>query len=255
MMKTENKINICFMSDSAIETFRTNIEEVTKFLKENPNDTNWIKKIYNSEDIFIEKKYKINDFELDTSYDGNYVKVDYNNSIKLYENLKVLPRYILTDERFWAWFNFTIGYKASLQAMPIKSSSTFKDHWLFSGGQRRGLFFGVMSRCFFRVELTVDERREDKYELTKFVIENPERFRNLTWRANSSQKHLVLGILKAEKEIYEKYGKKVKNNIYADVAKFVSLYGSVRLIDAISEEEIYKAVYDYMEKWINKKED
>ena len=40
---------------------------------------------------------------------------------------------------------------------PIKSSSTFGDHYLFKKGKRRGNFFGVMSRSFFRVYLTVDE--------------------------------------------------------------------------------------------------
>ena len=169
---------------------------------------------------------------------------------KIYEALKDLPRYILTDERFWAWFNFTIGYKAALQAMPIKSDSTFGDHWLFNQGKRRGIFFNVMARCFFRVELSVDERLEDKYELTKFVIENPIRFRELTWRANSSEKHIVLGALKAEKAICEKYQDQVKSSIYKEIAKHISLYGSVRLIDVVPEEEIYNTVYSKMEEII-----
>ena len=237
------------MSDNAIETLRTNSNKVTEFLKNNPGSNEWLSNVYSGE-LFVDKKYKIPEFTLETNYKDNYYETDYNNSIRLYESLKELPRYILTDERFWAWINFTIGYEASLQAMPIKSSSTFGDHWLFNAGKRRGLFFGVMSRCFFRVELTVDETLNDKYELTKFVIENPERFRNLTWRSNSSQKHLVLGVLKAEKAIYEKYGNKVKNSIYSDVAKYISLFGSVRLIDAVSEQDIYEVVYNYMENKI-----
>ena len=68
-------------------------------------------------------------------------------------------------------------------------------------GKRRGIFFNVLARCYFRVALSVDETLEDKYSLTRFVIENPERFRTLSWRANSSQKNIVLGALKAEKDI------------------------------------------------------
>ena len=245
-----NKINVCFMTDDAIETLRKNPSKVTEKLKGNKYNSEWLKDIYKDK-LFEEKKYKIPEFKLEISESGNYSDVDYYNSIVLYEALKELPRYVLTDERFWAWINFTIGYRASLQAIPIGSKdSTFKDHWLFTQGKRRGLFFGVMSRCYFRVELTVDERLEDKYELTKFVIENPERFRNLTWRSNSSQKHLVLGILKAEKAICDKYGELVKNDIYAEVAKYISLYGSVRLIDVISEEDIYNVVYSKMEELI-----
>lgn len=109
----------------------------------------------------------------------------------------------------------------------------------------------MLSRCYFRVALTVDERLDDKYELTRFVIENPERFRNLTWRSSSSEKHIVLGVIKAEKDIYDKYGNKVKNSIYKDIAKEISLYASVRLIDIVSEEDIYKFVYNKMEQMIN----
>ena len=119
-----------------------------------------------------------------------------------------------------------------------------------------------MSRCFFRVALTVDERLDDKYELTKFVIDNPERFRNLSWRASSSEKHIVLGALKAEKAIYDNYindpilGEKMKqaekgvHNVYTEIASYLSLYGSVRLVDVISEEDIYHVVYEKMKQYI-----
>ncbi|MEG0909841.1 MAG: DUF6339 family protein [Bacilli bacterium] len=254
-----NKINICFMSEEAIETLKVNQDVVTDNLKNNQDNSDWLKTIYSGK-LYEEKKYKIPEFTLKTSDDGNYSKVDLENSIKLYESLKDLPRYILTDERFWAWINFEICYKACLQAMPIKSKSTFENHWLLTEGKRRGIFFGVMSRCYFRVDLTIDERLTDKYELTKFAIESPERFRNLTWRTNSSQKHIVLGALKAEKTIYERYKndpqygqilsklEKGVDNIYTKVVLFLSLYGSVRLIDAVSEEDIYKEVYNEMER-------
>lgn len=253
-----NKINIAYMTNDAIETLRENQNFVTDKLKNNKIDANWIKEIY-SGNPFEEKNYKIFDFELKKSDNGNYSEVDLENSIVLYETLKDLPRYVLTDERFWAWINFTKGYRASLQAMPIKSDNTFGFHWLFKGGNRRGLFFGVMSRCFFRVDLSVDERLEDKYELTKFIIENPERFRNLSWRSSSSEKHIVLGVLKAEKAIYEKYindpkysdvlkeKEKGSDNIYTKIAVHISLYASVRLIDAIKEEDIFEVVYNKME--------
>lgn len=251
-----NNINIKFMTDGALDTLKENSKAVTANLKAFPNDASWLSSIYSGE-LFEEKKYKIPDFELEVS--DNYEEVDLKNSITLYESLKELPRYILTDERFWAWINFTKGYQASLKAMPIKSESTFLDHWLFTQGTRRGLFFGVMSRCFLRVAFSVNENDpEDKYKLTKFIIENPERFRNLTWRASSSEKHLVLGALKAEYDVYklynatpegaEKFAKSEKGtaNVYTKIAKYISLYGSVRLIDAVSEEDIYQVVKDKM---------
>lgn len=241
-----NMINICFMTDDAINTLKANVKTANDCIRKWEDSSEWINTIY-SGNVFEEKKYKIPDFELKISSNNDYDEVDFENSIILYNSLKDLPLYILTDERFWAWINLTKGYKAAIQAMPVKSDSTFANHWLFDSGNRRGLFFGVLSRCFFRVCLTIDENLDDKFELTKFVVENPERFRNLTWRASSSQKHIVHGIIKAEKDIVEKYGELVKNSMYPEVAKYVSLYCSVRLIDVITERDIYDIVYKYME--------
>lgn len=260
-MNDKNYINICFMTDEAIETLKENALIVTQNLKAFPNNSNWLSSIYNGK-LYEEKKYKIPDFNLEISPDGDYQKVDYKNSIILYEALNHLPRYILTDERFWAWINFTKGYQFAIQSMPIKSNSTFLDHWLFTQGTRRGLFFGVLSRCYLRVALTIDETLDDKYELTKFIISKPERFRNLTWRSSSNLKHLVLGVVKAEKAIYNKYinnpnlapliikAEKGDKNIYSKIAIFLSLYGSVRLLDAISEEEIFNIVYSKMNEML-----
>ena len=260
-VKRMNKTNISFITDDALETLYKNSEEVANYLMKEKDNSNWLKLIYNGQ-IFEEKKYKINDIKLLT--DEKYENVDFENSIMIYEALKDLPRYILTDERFWCWFNFTIGYQAALQAMKINSKTTFEDHWLFKQGQRRGIFFNVLARCYFRVALSIDEKNvEDKYYLTRFVIENPERFRTLSWRANSSQKNIVLGALKAEKDIVEKYKNiididKIKYNdgkgtIYSEVTKQISLYGSVRLIDAASEEDIYNFVYNKLEEMVNAK--
>ena len=255
-----NKINISFITDDALETLYKNSEEVANYLMKEKENSDWLKLVYRGE-LYEEKKYKIDNIEL--LLDDNYKNVDFENSIRIYETLRVLPRYILTDERFWCWFNFTIGYKAALQAMKINSKTTFEDHWLFKQGRRRGIFFNVLARCYFRVELSIDEKADDKYHLTRFVIENPERFRTLSWRANSSEKNIVLGALKAEKDIVEKYKDVIdvdrikyndgKGTIYSELTKKISLYGSVRLIDAASEEDIYNFVYNILDEMIREK--
>lgn len=126
--------------------------------------------------------------------------IDFSNSIKLYEHLKALPRYILSDERFWLWLHFDKFYDVVRTMMKVNGNSTIENMWMHTQGTRRGLMFGVLSRCFFRVALSIAETKENKYELTKWVIDNPERFRNLTWRSFSSEAHLVRGALKGEKE-------------------------------------------------------
>lgn len=239
-----SKINVKYMTDDAVETLKANTDAVTKKLIENPDSSAWLQSFIPST-LWVTKKYEIEEFTLRVPKDSNDYDVDLYNSILLYERLRHLPLYVLTDERFWCWMNFEVGYKAALKYMPVKEeSSVFKDHWLLTQGKRRGLFFGVLSRCYFRVALSVDDTLSDPYELTKFVIENPYRFRQLTWRNFSSEKMIVLGTLKAEKRVLDEYPQLKENEKhFADIAKMLSKLGSVMLLDCMTEKDIEDYVY------------
>lgn len=239
-----SRINIKMVSEDALITINKNINVINNYVKEE-NTNEWIPVVLKGiNPIYVEKKITIEDFELIENKKVNDKDIDFKNSITLYEHLKDIPRFILSSENFWLWLYLEKFYNVVRDFMPITSSSTFKDHYLFSGGIRRGIFFGVLSRMFYRVALTVDETKEDKYELTRWVIDNPERFRNLSWRSYSSESHLVRGAVRGEKRFVDEYGEDTK--LYQEVAKQISLFGSVKLLDSISEEDIENMVYKCM---------
>lgn len=240
-------ININFISDEALETLKVNHEYVYEQMTLNPRNNNWIRELL-PKNFLIEKRYQVNQFELKYSNSGKYDDVAFDNAITIYENLKHLPRRILSDERFWLWLYLIKYYEVSVQAIKITSSTTFLNHWTFKQGRRRGLVFGVLSREFFRVERSIDESLEDKYELTKYIFGNIERFRTLSWRAFSNQKKIVLGTLKAQRDFEKEYPKKVKSKMYNQISKNISRYGSVNLLDAASEKEIYSLVFETLNK-------
>lgn len=251
---TMSEINIKYLANDVLDTLKANVKDIPQKIIDNPYDTEWLND-YAEKDIYVTKKYKIEDFNLDIPTSADDKDIDIKNSITLYEHLKKLPNYVLSDERFWLWLMFEKAYRVCQILMPIKSadSSVFKDHWLFSSGNRRGLFFGALSRCYYRVSMTVDETLTDPYELTKFVINFPERFRVYSWRSISSQKHVLLGVLKAEKEIVEKYGEQNEvGKIYTELAKDLSKLGSVKLIDVMEEEEIKEYIYNKYKMRIEK---
>jgi len=239
-----SKIHIKYMTDEAVETLKSNTNTVTENLIKNPDSSKWLASFY-PDTLWITKKFEIEEFALRIPTDEKDRETDLYNSILLYERLKHLPRYVLTDERFWCWINFEIGYETALKNMPVKKdSSVFKDHWLFTQGKRRGLFFGVLSRCYFRVALSIDETLDDPYELTKFIIDNPLRFRELSWRSFSSEKKIVLGTLKAEKRVLEEHPSLEENTKhFAEIAKILSKLGSVMLLDCMTEKDIEDYVY------------
>ena len=95
-----SKINVKFLTDEALATIKANLDKFTKIVKENPSDSSsFIAEL--PEECFVEKKYPIEDFELEVDGDGDYSKVDVDNAITLYEHLCCLPKHVLGDERFW----------------------------------------------------------------------------------------------------------------------------------------------------------
>lgn len=245
-----SEINIKFLTDEALETVKANFDKFTKIVKNNPQDsTAFITEL--PEECFVEKKYSIEDFILKTSEDGDYSKVDFDNALILYEHLANLPKHVISDERFWMWIILEKGYAVALQAMPMGSGKKIiKDHWLFGQGRRRGLMFGAISRMFYRVQLSKDDSLANPYELTKFATDKYIRYREFTWRGYSNNKTIVIGALKAEKKIVEKYGEKVESikEYYPLIAKYISQLGSVMLLDFMAEDYITDSVFGFCEK-------
>jgi len=238
-----SKINISVMSDEALAHFKKNIKKITKKIIDEKDNT-WIKDEFGI-GAFVTKNYVIDDFVLADTRVTENIDTNFLNHIKLYESLRVLPNFVLTDERFWLWLYLDKFYSFTRNVMPIRGVSTIKDHWVFGQGVRRGLMFGVLSRYFYRVAFTIDNTRQDIYELTKWVVAQPERLRNLTWRSFSSESHLVRGVIAGEKKAVEEMGIE-HTEFYTEIAKYISHIGSVRLPDVINEKDMAEMVYKKM---------
>ena len=213
-----------------------------KFIN-NPTNPSWINEITPNV-AFETKKYQIDDFELKVP-DGPYDRAtDLENAIILYEHLNILPGYVLSEPRFWLWVMFEKGYETALKGMEKTNATAFKHQWLFVDGLRRGLFFGLLSRLYYRVELTyAPENKEDPYYLTRYIMENPNRFREISWRTISNYRFVVKAMVKAETAVNKELGVDEKGYYYTELAKEICKLGSIKLIDAMEENEIEEYVY------------
>ena len=233
------EINIKLMSEVAYITLQKNPEDVFHQVMSHPFDSAWLRE-YLGFEPFEEKEYCIEDFELKIA--ENYNKVMFENSVLLYERLKHLPRYILCNPRFWAWITFEKAYKAAQKSSNITGASFIYSTWLITNA-RRSLMLGVISRFFFMVQMSVDETKEDKYELTKYLLSNAETYRNFCYRNMGMLKNVTLAVIRAQKDISEKYKITLVNTQSAAMVKETSKIGSVMLIDVMTQEEIYKLIY------------
>ena len=238
-----SKINIKMMSDVTFATLKKNIDSYVENFKENPIDSSWINTI-TTESAFNIKRYQIEDFELKVPKNYNDHETELHNAITLYEHLSCLPAYVLAEPKFWMWIMFEKGYETALKSMEKIDATSFKHQWLFADGLRRGLFFGVLSRLYYRIDLTYCEGEEDPYYLAKYVMENPNRFREISWRAISNQKFVVKAMLRAEIRVNNEMEFAEKGEYFAALAKEICKLGSIKLIDAMEEKDVEDYIYE-----------
>lgn len=238
-------IHIKLLSDDAYNYLRKNKSYVNNCVKNN-DDIDWLLTKFGKQ-LFIEKKLRICDFYLENITKDKGIETEYNNSIKIYESLKHLPGYILASSSFWLWLHLEKFYLEVKSMTDFSNNKTIENTWLLNSSKRRGLLvFGLLSRTFFHVFLTIEEEKEDKYLLTRWVLKNKLRIRQLTIRTYSSQKHIVRGAIKGEMKAVDECNKLDNGYYYEQIAKEISFYGSVRLLDAVTEEDIENFVYDKM---------
>lgn len=240
------EINIKFMSEEAYKTLQKNYKEVYQMILDHPSDCSWLKE-YLGFEPFEEKKYAIEDFELLNSQ--NYQDVAFQNGVILYEKLCKLPRYVFCNNRFWAWITFEKAYKQAINSIKLTGPQIISSWWL-AGHSRRDLMLGVISRGYFRTEISVDNSKQDKYELTKYLLTNSEAYRNLVYRNIGMLKNVSLAFLEVLKDIGLKYNISLNKPQVREAMKEASRIGSVMLIDVMSKEEVYSILFEALDEFI-----
>ena len=238
------EINVKVMTEEAYKTLQKNYKEVYQKIIDHPSDCSWLKD-YLGFEPFEEKKDVVEDFDLLNA--DNYQDVAVENAITLYETFKDLPRYILCNNRFWAWVLFTKFYKQAPKAIKF-NENILLTRWLI-GTSRRNLMLGVVSRQYFKVEVSIDDE-PNKYELAKYIIENHTPYKNITFRNIGMLNNVVVPYIKICKEMQEKYDVVLNDEFCSTLMKEASKIGSVMLIDVMSKDEIYNILSEKIDLYV-----
>lgn len=236
--------NIKLMTEEAYRTLQKDCDGVLKMIINHPSDSSWLKDYLGFEPYEV-KKYVIDDFELKFADDYNDVALE--NAIILYEKLNKLPKYILCNNRFWAWINMEKAYRQAQIATKQFNSQILKNLW-FMGNSRRDIMLGVMSRYFNMINVSIDDTLENKYELSKYLLTTAETYRGFCYRNLGMIKNVTLGILQAEKDYVDITGVQILKKPSAQIVKYASRVGSVMLLDVLSKEEMRAAIYPKIDK-------
>lgn len=261
------KVNI--MSDPAIQYLMSNLDEVKDAMVSNRDKFTFFEDTNYSDihQIYSPTGYDIDLDKINLSIDDvNGVILTPESAIRIYEEINKLPQAIITHRGFWLWLMFECYYPVCSQMLynSVKEKVevlTIKDYWLLKSDNyhHRNLMFGILSRNYFAVNMTIDVNSKDPYYITKWALQKLERFRNFTFRTFSNSEKVnkcgFKAILKL-KDYYESLGKNIEvtsdmngNNFYPLVTKELYAMGSIKLLDFI-DDEIF--VNELVEKVIKK---
>jgi len=162
-------------------------------------------------------------------------KFDFDSAKAIYEAYKDLEPIQASDERFWTYLAHVDLYPYMVERWPevyngdsTNLSKYILDHWFLSSSAQNNLLRHALSGLWWSVHLSVDEERENKYELTEIF------FRNLDFPTRTMgtykfgrHKEAVLGILEFIQENEDLFKSKFQNKTRF-VTKHLNVIGGVK---------------------------
>lgn len=232
--------NMRVFTDKGLDYIHQNMSEFFELMKNNRNDSNWIK------DFCKRDPTTSSPFDFDFHFETNSLnpsESEFNNAVNLYELFKnnKIGNAVIYNEKFAAGFMYSYGYDyffwASDLAKETRVSATF--FFDYRSGIRMALARQLMTRLYRVAESTVLEDSEDKYELTRFVFDHPA-LRRIVYRPNLDGYKSSRAFVKAFKKWNELDPKNnlITMNLFDKIAKQYSAFANVNMTECVEEESI-----------------
>lgn len=241
--------NLRVFTDKGLDYIHQNMTDFFEALKNNKDNTIWIKD-FCKKDPTTNSPFQF-DFEFETN-PLNPNEGEFHNAINLYELFKAnkVGNAIIYNEKFASGFLLTYGYDyffwaSDLAAETRVSATFFFDH---RKGLRQALARNLLTRLYKIVEMTIDESAEDKYELTKFVFDNPALRRIVYYPSMDGEKasRSFVRALKIWKE--NNPNAQITMNLFEKVRLQYSAFSHVNMLECMDDTVLIDYLLDYLNK-------
>lgn len=109
---------------------------------------------------------------------------DFESAVAVYEAYNNISTLLASSETFWAYITHTVMFNYAQKRWPnIDNDVNILDHW-FVGPH--GILRNAAAALWWGVYSTIDNNRDDKYELTRIL------FKNYTMRVNTFGASLLI---------------------------------------------------------------
>lgn len=161
-------------------------------------------------------------------------------AIQLYEGYKNLSPLLASTENFWVYLTHTDLFPYCQKRWPkVTTDEVSKeyilDHWFFS---QQGMMRNTLASLWWPVYFSVDDTRENPYELTEVLFKNYS-FRVIWFSVFLRMKNGLLGVLEFIKD---------NESLFADnfemrgrfLAQYINRLGAVRNLSYLPRDYFYK---------------
>lgn len=165
------------------------------------------------------------------NYKNEQQSADFECAKILYENLKLTPSQAGNAD-FWNYLHHFDMYKYIHKRWKNQGNlqTHIRRHWLMNLTSQKHLINFPLTTLWWSIHLTIDEQREDKYELSKVYFSN-NRFRTVSLGGMSFVRHkpAIISVL----EFMQRHKEELTKNLtYTDlgdeISKFVNLLGGTK---------------------------
>ena len=243
--------NLRVFTDKGLDFIHQNMTEFFETLKSNKDNITWIKD-FCKKDPTTSSPYNF-DFAFETN-SLNPRESEFNNAVHLYELFKEhkIGNAIIYNEKFAAGFLLTFGYDyffwaSDLAAETRVSATFFFDH---RKGLRQAVARNLMTRLYKIVDMTIDDKLDDKYELTRFVFENPS-LRRIVYNPNMDGWQSSRAFVRAFKKAKDNFPDfQISIKAYEKIRLQYSALTNVNMTECMDEEDLVNVLYEKIKRII-----
>lgn len=178
---------------------------------------------------------------------------DFNSAVAIYEAYKNISPLLASNEAFWAYLThvdlFSYAQKRWPKAKESDCSAEYiLDHWFIGAN---GLLRNAIASMWWSVYNTVDETRENKYELTEVLFKNYT-LRIITFGSYQLIRHreAMLGILSFLKDNPEIIDNALENRGNF-IMKYFNRLGAVKQLSYMKRDFFYNICASMKDKILN----
>jgi len=232
---------IKFLTEDSIEMLKKNSESLYKKVVLSGEMT--LEEFLGEVGQLKETAYEIDNFVLETGQPvGKEPLTDAENAQRVYSHMKSLSDSQASDERIWIAYTLCEQLDYMKYRWKATSSQDMLNRYFFNYSKNRSLFRNGMARLWWIGRVTYDDKRDDPFELTKFLCNHQDFIETICGRSTFNNPTVQKATLNALYDVLHE--RKADNReIIREIAKYVNLLAGTFILDMLTYDEIYDKVY------------